>query len=275
MSIDNLIEALEDDYAEIVGKAGIATVILNGERSSKLSRNHRAGYDVDHSQIVDSWFPSLVKILTENVKKSQVADVFTDVEFITFNYDRCLEHYLPSALSRYYGLHVAEMQKLVADVPVHRAYGQCGKLPWMKGDLPVVGFGECKARNISAVAGQLKTFTEQREEGDEILAMRRAIREADRVVFLGFAYHRQNLELLATRVDSDTVFLGTAMGISHSDQAVIVDDIAREFEFGDPVNASQRVTLTNKTCADFFKEYWRTITAKAQPKIAYTLEFIG
>ena len=49
---------------------------------------------------------------------------------------------------------------------------------------------------------QIKTFTEgTNPEASDIVEIRDQVAEADTLVFLGFAYHQQNLELLRRPVD--------------------------------------------------------------------------
>lgn len=264
LSIDNVIEALEDDEIELMGKLGIVTGILKAERSSKVYEDReRNGGKLSHGNLAKTWYNSFTKVLTENVKVRDLDSIFDNVQIINFNYDRCLEHYLTKSLATYYGVSEARTQTVVNRLVMHRPYGSCGKLPWQTGDAPSVEFGDCSPTSIAAVAREIRTFTEQVEEGDDVAAMRGAIAQADRIIFLGFAFHRQNIKLIASAVHDHTQFIATAMGISASDQSVIADELAKEFEFEDVMNPEQRVTLDDTTCAEFFKGYWRTITAEA------------
>ena len=199
--------------------------------------------------------------MTENVKRSEIEGLFNNLEIINFNYDRCLEHYLPLSLSEYYGVSPDEIRRAMQGLKVHRPYGLCGKLPWMKGDGTSVAFGEGSAEKLSAVVERIRTFTEQLEDGDELKAIKGAVSQADRIVFLGFAFHRQNIRVLAAPIQDHTEIVATVVGISSSDQDVIEDELAKAFEFDDPMNTQLRVTLAELTCNEFFKGYWRTLTA--------------
>jgi hypothetical protein len=55
-----------------------------------------------------------------------------------------------------------------------------------------------------------------------------ALHDADRVVFLGFAFHRQNMKLLWPKpvVGIDRVIFGTAKGISDSDVELVTSELA-------------------------------------------------
>ncbi len=261
LSIDNVIDALEDAKIELVGKLGIVRAILMAEAASPAFRganNQARGLDV--SNFEDTWYSSFTKILTENIKKSQIGSIFDNIEIINFNYDRCLEFYLPLSLSSYYGEKPEVFQEIMQGLTIHRPYGVAGRLPWQPGDMPSVAFGQSSPKLLADVAQQVRTFTERVEEGDELAAMRASIAGADRIVFLGFAFHRQNVELLAQKLPDHTEIVATACGIPSSDRSVIEDELGKAFEH-EFVMHDSRIKLANRTCAKFFKEYWRTLTA--------------
>lgn len=273
LSIDNVIEALEDPRVELVGKLGIVRAILKAEAGSSSFKGSANSSDaIELSNFNDTWYNSLTKILTENVRKSQVCDIFENLEIINFNYDRCLEYYLPLSLSSYYGLHVNELQEITRELTIHRPYGVAGRLPWQKGEGPSVGFGQCSPQLLADVAKQIRTFTERVEEGEELAAMRATLANADRIIFLGFAFHRQNVALLAQKLPDHTEIVATAYEISQSDKSVIEDELKKAFE-QEFVMQDDRINLANMTCAKLFKEYWRTLTAEKGNHMPY--EFAG
>ncbi|KHK92916.1 hypothetical protein [Novosphingobium malaysiense] len=262
ISIDNVIDALEDPKVELVGKLGIVQAILKAEAASPAFKRVQNMPDaIDLSKFSDAWYSSLTKLLTENVRKSEVGSIFDDLEIVNFNYDRCLEHYLPFSLASYYGLQADAIREIMQGLTIHRPYGVAGRLPWQKGDGPSVGFGQGSPQQLADVAQQVRTFTERVEEGEELAAMRATMAGADRVIFLGFAFHRQNVELLAQQVQDHTEVVATAFGISKSDKAVIDDELQKAFQFQGILN-EHRIELADMTCNQFFKEYWRTLTAE-------------
>lgn len=262
LSIDNAIDALEDSKIELVGKLGIVRAILRAEAGSRSFQSIENRPDsLDLKKFSDTWYSSLTKLLTENVRRSQIDRIFENFEIINFNYDRCLEHYLPFSLSSYYGVDLAATREITKALTVHRPYGVAGRLPWQSGDLPSVGFGEGSPQQLADVAQQVRTFTERVEEGAELAAMRTAIANADRVVFLGFAFHRQNVELLAQAAQDHSEIVATALGISDSDKSVISNELYKAFEHKFIMHDS-RIKLAEMPCSQFFKEYWRTLTAE-------------
>ena len=262
LSIDNVIDALEDPKVELIGKMGIAKAILRAEAASPLFKNKDLHPDtLDLSKFDKTWYSSLTKLLTENVRKTAVGGIFDNLEVINFNYDRCLENYLPFSIAKYYGLQLSETRELMQTLAIHRPYGRVGRLPWQLGEAPSVSFGSAPPEQIAEVAQQVRTFTERVEEGAELQAMRDAIANADRIIFLGFAFHRQNVELIAQHAQEHAHVLATAYKISESDKAVIEDELSSALDLTS-VYVSPRVVLADMTCSQFFQEYWRTMTAE-------------
>lgn len=262
LSIDNVIDALEDPQVELVGKLGIVRAILKAEAvSPAFKRVANMSGTIDLSKFNDTWYSSLTKLLTENVRKSQIGGIFDNLEIINFNYDRCLEHYLPFSIASYYGMKPDEVREIMQGLTIHRPYGVAGRLPWQKGEAPSVGFGEGSPQQLADVAQQVRTFTERVEEGDELAAMRATLAGADRVVFLGFAFHRQNVELLSQKMQDHSELVATAYQISQSDKSVIEVELRKAFDH-ECVIQDTCIKLADMTCAQFFKEYWRTLTAE-------------
>jgi hypothetical protein len=262
LSIDNVIDALEDPQIELVGKLGIVQAILKAEAASESFKyNDYKPDSLELSSFSNSWYSSFTKLLTENVRKSQISRIFDNLKIVNFNYDRCLEHYLPISLASYYGVKPDAVREIMQGLIIHRPYGVAGRLPWQEGHAPSVRFGEGSPQQLADVAQQIRTFTERVEEGEELAAMRATIADADRVVFLGFAFHRQNVKLLAQRTQGHSEIVATAYQISQSDKSVIEDELGKAFEH-DFMIKDQRIRLADMTCAQFFKEYWRTLTAE-------------
>lgn len=264
ISIDNVIDALEDPQIERLGKLGIARAILKAEAESPQFRPDPNTRTLDLRRFRDTWYSSLTKLLCEGVKKSQVGSVFNNLEIINFNYDRCLEHYLQHSISDYYGINAEEVRTAMNQLVIHRPYGMTGRLPWRPGEGDGVHFGSCGAEQLAKVAQQIRTFTEQIEEGERLEAMRAAIAGADRIVFLGFAFHRQNMALITADIDDHTEVLATTLGISISDQGVIETELADAFGYAGDSRSLNRAELATMSCNDFFNEYRRTLTAAPQ-----------
>src|SRR6185295_6334535 len=81
--------------------------------------------------------------------------------------------------------------------------------------------GQPDSKQLGALARQLRTFTEgTNEAASEIIAIRSTLRSAKRVVFLGFAFHPLNMDLLygheSPKPSRGAPVFATAFGLSES-----------------------------------------------------------
>jgi hypothetical protein len=142
---------------------------------------------------------------------------FKNVTLINFNYDRVLEHFLYSALQRKYGLNSSTSARVISGLSVIRPYDRVGALPWQVNEdssvEQVIPFGATPNNNDQiSLAQNIKTFTEHGVSDSSIVPI---LEKARVVVFLGFGFHLQNMQLLRVR---DSVpwrrTFATVMGIS-------------------------------------------------------------
>jgi hypothetical protein len=253
ISIDNLLDAHKDDQlAEVCGKFGIARSILEAEQSSKLFCSEYM-QKIDFSKLTDTWFAGFVKILTEGVAKEQINEIFKNVSFINFNY-------LLDAIQNYYGLDINDVVPVMNSLKIIRPYGSVGKLPWqISNALQAVPYG-LKSGNILEISKGIKTFNEQIEEEEKLKELRLLVKDAEIIVFLGFAFHKQNLELLRPGVASNAKRIyATALNISNSDCAIIKGEVK---ELLAQEERQAHIEINNRIrCNELFTEYWRGLTS--------------
>jgi len=98
ISIDNFIHTHGTTPGIVLcGKLGIAQAILEAERDSKLivgDEKTRQFDEIDYGGIQKTWYSPFFQLLTENVRNEEVDSLFDQISIITFNYDRCIEHFL-------------------------------------------------------------------------------------------------------------------------------------------------------------------------------------
>jgi hypothetical protein len=256
-SIDNYLHTHQEDPAiTSVGKLAIARCVLEAERKSLLYTDiSRGDLYVPFDKLKCSWFDRLGKILFSEVVHKEVSDVFKNISFICFNYDRCIETFLEHALWSYFSIRREEAQELVRNLRVIHPYGQVGFLPLHRKST-FVPFGAVDRILISDISQHIKTFTERLDEQTILLSMKGEIEAASTIVFLGFAYHRLNMGLLKAVIESDnmkTIF-GTTKGFSNFDQNGIVDDLHRMVRSCNPY-------LWDCTCVDLFDSIGRSLPA--------------
>ncbi len=201
-SIDNLVHhfAHQPDVAKIA-KVRIAEAILEREHACAWAAMAREEEEmtVRHRMTIEKANPSGLKALFEIIMagcgRPHIKGAFASLGFINFNYDRTLEHYLLNALLHRSQLSEEEAADIVTGLKIWRPYGPVGDLP-LKGN-PGVPFGSHGA-NLIEVASNIRTYSEAVSD-DELKDAREFLSNSSQVVFLGCAYHRQNLELLQSR----------------------------------------------------------------------------
>ncbi|NII53797.1 SIR2 family protein [Luteibacter sp. SG786] len=259
ISIDNYLEAHStDEHAQIVGKLAIVRAILEAEGNTRLTTGRgRSSIDFSDTTLQGSWLTRLIRNLTEGVKREDTDDLFQNVGFITFNYDRSLEEFLWRALQTYYGMTEQRAAEIVGMQVVYHAYGSVGRLPWQSGGGPEAPYGEkVSATTLLELSKRIQTFSEQIDNAHHS-AMIERLSEARTVVFLGFGFLEQNMQLLELQgLHAAERVYATALGFSRSDCDVITERI-REVLIDELVPVELRNDLT---AARLFDEYSRSIT---------------
>jgi hypothetical protein len=263
ISIDNFIDSHRgDDRIAVCGKLAIARCILAAESESTLYINRRdSNPRIDFSRVESTWFNSLFQLLTENCQQQEISDRFSQIAIVTFNYDRCIEHYLHCALQNYYGMPPDAAADAMTHLRIFHPYGSVGELSWQL-QRGVVDYGaNIGGSGLIAASKRIRTFTEGIDpERSDVTEIRETLKHAKRLAFLGFAFHRLNLELLFPGLEDGEQVLNrptfaTGLGMSKADGEEVATELARMGAI-----FPQRFHFRNDlTCAGLFREYWRSL----------------
>lgn len=192
-SIDEFIDREEDETVAFCGKVAIGKAILEAEAHSKLNTHGKSRLDND--KVEETWLPTFFRQLQRGVPRSMRANLFHNVGFVNFNYDRCLEWFLLLAIEDAYGVPRSESQALVRGLGILHPYGTVGQIfDDGSSGLPVP-FGHHSA-NLLWVARDLRTYTEQVAEDTLLHQIKKLVADAEVIVFLGFGFHPQNVKIL-------------------------------------------------------------------------------
>jgi hypothetical protein len=128
-----------------------------------------------------------------------------------------------------------------------------------------VRYGSRQA-NYAALADGIKTYTEQIGDSKIVDAISEKVEQAQTIVFLGFAYHDQNMLLLQPpkQLPASKNIFGTAYGMSDSDVKITSLQIDGWFSGGHVQYAREgMIQLENKQkCAALFDYYAKSFTAR-------------
>ncbi|MCX7513068.1 hypothetical protein [Frateuria sp. STR12] len=266
ISIDNFIDAHRgDSLIERAGKLAIVRSILEAEEKSSLTIDSGNIYNrLNFGVLQATWFNSFFQLLTENCQFESLAQRFARVGVVCFNYDRCIEHYLFNALQNYYGVTAEAAAQALTHLEIHHPYGTVGRLPWMGGEQQIAFGVEPSANQLVQLAERIRTFTEGSDIAEsDISAVRAVLNGAERIAFLGFAFHRLNLELLfppqamgvPTRV---CPVFATGVGISEADAAVVRQEL---FQLAGLNPNSTHIAL-EMPCSKLFEDYRRSLSLR-------------
>jgi hypothetical protein len=259
-SIDTFLDAHRaDERIELCGKLAIVRAILEAECNSGLYRDLTQPHiPLSLDRVRASWFKWFWRLLCDDCTADQLAERARSVSFVVFNYDRCVEQFLYYAARAYYGMPDNAAAAAVSNIRMFHPYGSIGPLPWQDPS-GAVDFGstDIGAPLLLELAARIKTFAESTGPGDEeVEALRLALNAADRMVFLGFAYHRQNMRLMwpENAPKHNARVFGTSKGFSNSDAELISIDILNMAGILGPI------VLRDLTCNDLFHEYSRSLS---------------
>lgn len=233
LSIDNLLDAHASDQDFVFcGKLAIARAILTAERESRLYAKQGAITESPFPKVAGTWLIPFFQMLTENVRKEDISTLFDNLVIINFNYDRCLELFIPSALKTYYGISDLAAKDCMARAKIVHPYGVVGDLQ---------GFGQFRAEfgadryDLTGIASGIRTFAEGLADDELGHQIEQTCDEAERIVFLGYAYHPINMEILKTaKASSVRKVFGTTFGLSDAATRVVRSTILQTFRKSDP-----------------------------------------
>jgi hypothetical protein len=261
ISIDNYIDAHQNNTSlQECGKVGIVRAILQAEANSSLHIDKFKNQELDFKKLQETWYHKLFLLMTEQCNIDKLEERLSKLEIIIFNYDRCVEHFLKLAIENFYHVDGDRASKILKNIKIYHPYGSVGNLPWQDRNDSIEYGGVPTAESLVHLATKIKTFTEKFDsDSEELTSIRKAISDAKILLFLGFAYHQQNLKLMLPIQKTDKLYstikiFGTAKNLSNSDCELIRMELQ---QFGNSATISVRNDLT---CTKIFDEYWRSLS---------------
>jgi hypothetical protein len=264
ISIDNFIDQHSGNKEiELCGKLAIARSILEAEMNSMMYYNKMKGLEkIDFKSLENTWYASFMKLLTENCRIGDIQKSLSSLTLIVFNYDRCIEHFLFHSLQNCYGLSDNDAAEHLNNIRIYHPYGIVGYLPWQKAGNLIDFGGKPHPSGLLTLAEQIKTFSEGTDpKSSELLAIRQKICEADIIIFIGFAFHNTNIDLLKPNITSShefqrKAFYATAWGISVNNGDIIKSQLDR-------LTGKEAKIIHFRSdlhCNQLFDEYWKSLS---------------
>ncbi len=144
------------------------------------------------------WYSYLFDRLTAGLVGKDALPDFPDerVAFITFNYDRSLEYFLYESIRNSF-TEVSEdrVVECLKNLRILHVYGQVAPLKWQDPKEGVDYRPQITESLLRSAAKNIKTIYEEKESA-ELAEAHKLIESAHRIIFLGFGYRPENMEVL-------------------------------------------------------------------------------
>lgn len=260
-SIDALLSILSDPDAVAIAKAAICVAISRAEGDSLVNKGSEPGYDAKYfSKLSATWYGKFFELLHQRVPASALNMLFEELTVISFNYDRSFEEYLFRAVQNLYDLSSEDSASLVRNLQVIHPYGRIAPLDWeQRGGLKYGGIPSVERAEVA-----IKTFSEQIADDRLQTRMDEAIQNSERVIFLGFGFLEENMDVLDPGLQMRRKPLrGTAYGFSESNRDLVEDQLEGWLADLDMMEGHElrqpSVKLHDLTCERFIDQFSRFI----------------
>ncbi|WP_157082925.1 hypothetical protein [Sphingomonas asaccharolytica] len=267
-SIDNYLHTHQGNEILVsLAKAAIAICIIRAEAGSGLfepsswimpteSRRRKVAAPTTNTEAVKaSWYLPLAQHLFNGVQIVDLDSLFDNVRFIIFNYDRCLEQFLFMAVQEYFDIDDETAAGVLERAQFIHPYGSLGTLPWRGYGSPnTLPYGTNDEVDWWKIGSNLRTFTES-VRSQVSSRIQEGVSTADSILFLGFGFLEQNVNLLVPYGDRmASTIISTAYKVEADDRQRI-KDLLRLFAREDDPN----LLIEPGTCRDLFDHYRITL----------------
>lgn len=264
-SIDDLLDLHREDQSVVLaGKLLIARTILDAERNSTLWFNRdNSRTRIDAQSVSDTW---MMKLFRQLGRRGTIAD-FTrcldNITFITFNYDRCLEHFLIHAIQSLFPVAEDKAHEIVYGADIIHPYGVVGRLPALPQHSPGIKFGDENPATLIEVANGLNTYTEQLADAAMVEKIHKSVREAQSIIFLGLHFHDPNMKVITPPegIFADDIY-ATATNRSEEDTNIIREMLIDMTRSPSRISGGEFERLrisTRYDCKKIFDEHERSL----------------
>jgi len=191
-----------------IGKAIMGIELLHGEVHERLWQN------------ADNWLTHLYGAMVGNSLEEFGEN---NVAFVTFNYDRTVEHFLYVSLLNSFGRSGDDTAAALGKIPIVHLHGRLGHLPWQGQEATAIDFGDNQldVRKMEIVKREIKVVHEELTDGrdKDFAQAQELLGQARRVYLLGFGFGLRNVQRLALIDLAPHTFLGTAYGMTQRESS--------------------------------------------------------
>lgn len=241
--------------APIFSYYGKLAIIISIHKKEKLSKSRRK---VNPEQ---DWYSLLFNRMISSFKKPSDFNKFSEnkVAFITFNYDRSLDHFIHKSFYNSFSQNRHDIESAYLEAtsinsnkyipfPFIHVYGQIDKIKELGGSNYKEKF---TFQDIKRLSENIRLIGERSNNIDEI---KKIITESKRIVFLGFGYAKENMDSIGILdiINEDWEIYGTAKGMT-AKEIRDVESIIKGSSMTLP--ALRDPYIEAKNCYELLREY--------------------
>lgn len=180
-SIDAFIEARQQ--FNWPGRVAIAKFLCQCEDPSVAFNHGTEG----------NWYKALWREMTTNPAGRPDAAAL-NVKFLTFNYDRSLEHFFfTAARNTFENLADADAFRFLRSISIEHVYGQLGQFHYLPGDGIRQYSNVLTGRDLSTAANGIHLIGRGSKNAKPFLKARQWFEKAEVICFLGFGFDEENV----------------------------------------------------------------------------------
>jgi hypothetical protein len=212
--------------------------------------------------IGETWLGRLFQAMNTDTEISKLSDIFANVSFVCFNYDRCIEVGIFNSIRFLTNLPVEIVAQAMSHLKVWHPYGTVGSVNYNDFSAHSISFGfpSTDPNYLEILEGSkgIRTFTEGMHNQDELSEIRKELSAAQQVVYLGFSYLDQNMKLLEAHTeDGSSTIHATCYKLSGPDSDIAHWALASASCAHDqaPIFRREKVSMVSLMASDFMGQY--------------------
>ena len=187
-SIDKFLQTLNYNPKLIdIGKAALTEALLVDENKEKLKNPDDPN---------DNWYFHLWNIMNDNCP--DIENFPSDkLSIITFNYDLSFEEYFFTSMKNHFPPNLSK-ESIIEKMPkIIHVYGSLGELDWQSDEGRKYGIQkDWYRKKLIGISKGISTVYERLRDPKFRSDIQDALNNSEQVVFLGFGYRRENMEIL-------------------------------------------------------------------------------
>lgn len=245
VSIDLFLTRVKDKINIELGITLIWLFILHYETNSRIIDANQDWYRAFYNELTGD-------ILTVTELKSTVKQ---PINFITFNYDRSLEHFFYSSLKNSFGLSEEEAKDLFHHLfKINHVYGKVLYLDW-ENQSPAAAYQNRDHifKYYSKSSEMIKLIYSDRKIDEEV---KHLIRKANKIFCLGFGFAKANLDFLnfSSLLNRDKTIFATGIKLYPQKIGLIKNEIQKNNPKKFAINSSQ-IHIDPLNCLELLQKY--------------------